>query len=111
MNSLGSPSFDSGNEANISFHGKVWKQANILNDVTDTSAQTNDVAVSGARSVHPHFPSARSQQPVNKFQRRGFSRTAASQQHKSLAPTYLQVQTRKQLLAVGQRVSHVAEFN
>src|ERR1700686_2353234 len=111
MYPFGGPALDSGDEANVSLHREMREQAYILDDVADAATQSNDVAFGGGRAIHAHFPTAGSQQAINQFQRGGFSRATAAQQNKGLAALYLQVQPRKELLAVGQCVGNVAEFN
>src|SRR5271154_4245897 len=111
MNSCSGPTLDSGNEPNVFFHREMRKQTNLLNDITNAAAQLDNIGVGRGYSIHAHLTAARGQQPIDQFQRCGFSRSAAPEQYKSLAALHLQIQSREQWLMVRQYVINVAEFN
>jgi hypothetical protein len=52
-------------QSDIPLHGEMREQTYILNDISDASAQTNDVPIRPA--VHAHFPSGGRQQAITSF--------------------------------------------
>src|SRR5579864_8629716 len=81
------PAFDSRHDSDVALHGKVRKQSNFLDDVTDAAPQPDDIIAKIPR--HLDLPSRGSQQAVDEFQRRGFTRTTAPEQYENLSPPNL----------------------
>ena len=84
------PIFQPRHQRNILFHGEMRKKPDFLYHVPNPPPQLNRIALQRRATFHQHRAFARLQHPVDHFQRRGFSRSAASQQHQRLAALHHQ---------------------
>src|ERR1019366_2383687 len=109
-NSLLGPTSDCGYQADVPLHGEMGKQTDVLDHVTDTATQTDDVGIPIRHPVHPYFPGSGRQQSVYQLEGRGFSRTAAPQEHEGFSTLASQIQPTEYVCA-GHTVRHVMEFN
>ena len=61
------------------------KQPNFLDDITNRAPQANEVPITQRAAVNQDFSARRRKQMVDKFERGGFSGSAAAEEHKSFA--------------------------
>src|SRR5208337_4668589 len=78
-NSVPWPPFDPRNQTDVSLHGEMREQANLLDDVSDAATQANHVTFPVGHSFHAYLSRRGRQQTIDQLERCSLARSAASQ--------------------------------
>ena len=79
------PLLERGDESHVFRDGEMGEEAGFLNNVADTAAETDRIAIGGGAALDNDLTFGGKQQAIDKFEKGGFAAAAATEENESFS--------------------------